>query len=107
VSVALLSSCGSSENDEQTAAILRLDQRVSNLEAAAANQSESNNSAQADQSNSGSNFMDLTAGLTANREAADHQFVADQRLRNIEDRLDRLEQGQREIETREMARNIR
>jgi hypothetical protein len=103
----LLAACGSSENDEQTAAILRLDQRVSNLEAAAANESENNNSVQATQSNTGPNFMDLASNLAANREAADKQFAVDMRLRNIEDRLDRVEEGQREIEAREMARNIR
>ena len=105
--IGLLAACGSSENDEQTAAILQLDHRVSNLEAAATNETQNNNSVQADQSNSGPKFMDLASNLAANREANDKQFLAEQRLRNIEDRLDRVEEGQREIEVREMAHSVR
>lgn len=101
-----LSSCGSSVDDNQTKAILQLDRRVSNLEAAAESENVVNNS-DTPPPTSAEDFTNLANNLAEERDANSKAFLADQRLKNIEDRLDYVEEKQRELEIREMAKPSR
>ena len=102
----LLAGCGSSVDNQQTAALVQLDKRVANLEQATQTETGVNNSESASPTMS-ADFMNIANNLAAEKESQDKQVFADQRLRNIEDRLERLETQQREIEAQEMARNVR
>lgn len=108
VSIALalaLSSCGPSVDDKQTNVLVQLNERVSNLEEAAESQPASNElSSSSRQPTSAEAFTNIVNGLAEERDANSKQFLADRRIRDIEDRLNRLEAKQREMEIQEMAR---
>jgi hypothetical protein len=102
-----LGSCGPSVDDKQTEVLVQLDQRVSNLEAATESQPALNETSSSTRPSSAEDFMNIANNLARERDAKSKEFLADQKLRNIEERLDRLEQKQREAEMREMARGMR
>jgi hypothetical protein len=103
-----LSSCGRSVDDKQTNVLVQLNERVSNLEEAEESQSASNElSSSSRQSTSAEAFTNIVNGLAEERDANSKQLLADRRIRDIEDRLNRLEAKQREMEIQEMARGAR
>jgi hypothetical protein len=102
-----LGSCGPSVDDKQTEVLVQLDQRVSNLEAATESQPALNETSSSTRPSSAEDFLNIANNLARERDAKSKEFLADQKLRNIEERLDRLEQKQREAEMREMARGMR
>jgi hypothetical protein len=93
-------------DDKQTNVLVQLDQRVSNLEEAADVEPDENKPAVTVPPTSATDFTNIANNLAKERDANSKSYVAEQRLRDFDERLERVEDKQRQMEMQEMARRI-
>jgi hypothetical protein len=92
-------------DDKQTNVLVQFDERLSNLEETADSGADGNKPAEI-ATPSATDFTNIANTLAEKRDANSKELLAEQRLRDIDERLKRVEEKQTQMEMREMARRI-